>query len=138
MAEHLRFSIVYWHTMCGQGGGYVRRPTAIRPGITGKTGIEIAKARVPVFFEIAEKLRMPFYAFHDRDVAPARSDARESNEYLDTIVACSRSSKQRTGTSSCSGARRSFSCIRFMNGAATRPETRRSSVFAAQVRRRWK
>ena len=97
MAGHLRFSIVYWHTMCGQGADMFGGPTAVRPWDTGKTGIELAKARVPVFFEIAEKLGMPFYAFHDRDVAPHGQTLRESNEYLDTIVALLKEQQQRTG-----------------------------------------
>src|ERR1700730_4876616 len=67
MRDHLRFSVVYWHTMCGQGGDMFGAATAIRPWDAGKTGIELAKARVPVFFEITEKLGAPYYAFHDRD-----------------------------------------------------------------------
>src|SRR6188474_1641287 len=59
MADHLRFSIVYWHTMCGQGADMFGGPTAIRPWEAGLSGLDLAKARVPVFFEIAEKLGMP-------------------------------------------------------------------------------
>ena len=77
MRDHLRFSVVYWHTMCGQGADMFGGPTAIRPWDTGKTGIELAKARVPVFFEFCEKLGAPFYAFHDRDVAPHGQTLRE-------------------------------------------------------------
>ena len=55
MADHLRFSVVYWHTMCGQGADMFGGPTAVRPWDTGKSGIEMAKARVPAFFEICEK-----------------------------------------------------------------------------------
>ncbi len=58
MAEHLRFSIVYWHTMCGQGADMFGGPTALRPWETGKTGLDLAKARVPVFFEIIEEMSL--------------------------------------------------------------------------------
>ena len=78
MAEHLRFSIVYWHTMCGQGADMFGGPTAIRPWDEGKSGIELARARVPVFFEFCSKLGLPYYAFHDRDVAPHGATLRES------------------------------------------------------------
>src|SRR6185369_11532635 len=64
MREHLRFSVVFWHTMCGQGADMFGAPTAIRPWDTGRTGLDLAKARLPVFFEFCEKLGTPFYAFH--------------------------------------------------------------------------
>src|SRR5215207_6410651 len=97
MLEHLRFSVVYWHTMCGQGADMFGGPTAIRPWEKGKSGIELAKARVPVFFEICEKLQAPFYAFHDRDVAPHGKTLKESNQYLDTIVSLLKAQQKRTG-----------------------------------------
>jgi xylose isomerase len=49
MAAHLRFSIVYWHTMCGQGADMFGGPTAIRPWDAGLSGLDLGKARVPVF-----------------------------------------------------------------------------------------
>src|SRR5687768_7960134 len=44
MRDHLRFSVVYWHTMCGQGADMFGGPTAIRPWEQGKTGLDLAKA----------------------------------------------------------------------------------------------
>src|SRR4051812_29627887 len=135
MAEHLRFSIVYWHTMCGQGADMFGGPTAVRPWDTGKTGIELAKARVPVFFEIAEKLGMPYYAFHDRDVAPHGRTLRESNEYLDTIVALLKEQQQRTGIKLLWGTAQLFVHPRFMHGAATSPNAETFAFAAAQVKK---
>src|SRR5947207_1434574 len=96
MRDHLRFSVVYWHTMCGQGTDIFGGPTAIRPWDAGKQGLDLAKARVPVFFEIAEKLQMPYYAFHDRDVSPHGQTLRETNEWFDTIVALLKEQQRRT------------------------------------------
>ncbi|TLD71120.1 xylose isomerase [Phragmitibacter flavus] len=135
MRDHLRFSIVYWHTMCGQGGDMFGEATAIRPWDAGKTGIEQAKARVPVFFEIAEKLGMPYYAFHDRDVAPHGKTLRESNEYLDTIVALLKEQQQRTGIKLLWGTAQLFVHKRFMNGAATSPNAEVFAFAAAQVKK---
>jgi xylose isomerase len=70
MRDHFRFSVVYWHTMCGNGTDIFGGPTAVRPWEKNFTGLDLAKCRVPVFFEFTEKLGAPFYAFHDRDVAP--------------------------------------------------------------------
>ena len=86
MAEHLRFSVVYWHTMCGAGADMFGMPTALRPWENGLSGLDLAKARVPVFFEITKKLQAPYYAFHDRDIAPHGQTLRESNQHLDTHV----------------------------------------------------
>lgn len=135
MRDHLRFSIVYWHTMCGQGGDMFGAPTAIRPWDAGKSGIELAKARVPVFFEIAEKLGMPYYAFHDRDVAPHGQTLRESNEYLDTIVALLKEQQQRTGIKLLWGTAQLFVHPRFMHGAATSPSAEVFAFSAAQVKK---
>ena len=127
MREHLRFSIVYWHTMCGQGADMFGAPTALRPWESGLSGLDLAKARVPVFFEIAEKLGMPYYAFHDRDVAPHGKTLRQSNEYLDTIVALLKEQQQRTGIKLLWGTAQLFVHPRFMHGAATSPNV---EVFA--------
>jgi xylose isomerase len=135
MAGHLRFSIVYWHTMVGQGADMFGGPTAIRPWEAGLSGLDLAKARVPVFFEIAEKLGMPFYAFHDRDVAPHGKTLRESNEMLDTIVALLKEQQQRTGIKLLWGTANLFSNPRFMHGAATSCNADAFAYGASQVKK---
>src|SRR3954471_10217764 len=135
MREHLRFSAVYWHTMCGQGADMFGGPTAIRPWDAGKTGIELAKARVPAFFEICEKLGAPFYAFHDRDVAPHGQTLRQSNEYFDTIVALLKEQQERTGIKLLWGTAQLFVHPRYMHGAATSPNAEVFAFAAAQVKK---
>jgi xylose isomerase len=135
MKEHLRFSVVYWHTMCGQGADMFGVGTAIRPWDVGKTGIEQAKARVPVFFEIVEKLQAPYYAFHDRDVAPHGQTLRESNEYLDTIVKLLKEQQERTGVKLLWGTAQLFVHPRYMHGAATSPNAEAFAFAAAQVKK---
>ena len=70
LKDHLRFSVVYWHTFCHFLSDPFGVGTAIRPWDDGVSGMDRAKARVKVAFEFFEKLGVPFYAFHDRDVAP--------------------------------------------------------------------
>src|SRR5688572_26018916 len=135
MRDHLRFSAVYWHTMCGQGADMFGGPTAIRPWDTGKSGIELAKARVPVFFEFCEKLNAPFYAFRDRDVAPHGQTLRESNEYLDTIVKLLKEQQQRAGIKLLWGTAQLFVHPRFMHGAATSPNAEVFAFAGAQVKK---
>src|SRR5512136_3349425 len=70
MKDHLRFSVVYWHTFRGRGSDPFGVGTAIRPWDDGSETVDNAKKRVRAAFEFMEKLGAPFYAFHDRDVAP--------------------------------------------------------------------
>jgi xylose isomerase len=135
MHDHLRFSVVYWHTMCGQGADMFGGPTAIRPWDTGKTGLDLAKARVPVFFEFAEKLGAPYYAFHDRDVAPHAPTLRESHQWLDTIVALLKEQQQRTGAKLLWGTSQLFVHARYAQGAATSPNAEAFAFAAAQVKK---
>ncbi len=135
MAEHLRFSVVYWHTMRGMGGDMFGAPTAIRPWDNGKDVIDTAKARVPVFFDIVDKLGAPYYAFHDRDIAPHGKSLRESNKYLDTIVALLKEQQKRTGIKLLWGTAQLFVHPRYMHGAATSCNADVFAFSAAQVKK---
>jgi len=76
MKEHLRFSVVYWHTMRGAGADMFGWGTAIRPWELGEGSVEEARKRVRCFFEFSwKKLGAPFYAFHDRERRSPRQDA---------------------------------------------------------------
>ena len=86
MKEHFRFSVVYWHTMRGTGSDPFGANTMVRPWEDGTDSVENAKTRARVMFEFMEKLGAPFYAFHDRDVAPEGATLAESNANLDAIV----------------------------------------------------
>ena len=48
--------------------------TALRPWDDGSNSVENACNRAHVAFEFIEKLGAPFYAFHDRDVAPGAGE----------------------------------------------------------------
>jgi xylose isomerase len=135
MRDHLRFSVVYWHTMCGAGADMFGSPTAIRPWEQGKSGIELAKSRVPVFFEICQKLGAPFYAFHDRDVAPHGKTLRESNKHLDTVVAMLKEQQKRTGIKLLWGTAQLFVHPRYAHGASTSPNADVFAFACAQVKK---
>jgi xylose isomerase len=135
MRDHLRFSVVYWHTMCGNGSDMFGMPTAVRPWEKGRSGLDLAKARVPVFFEICEKLGAPFYAFHDRDIAPHGKTLRQSNEYLDTIVKLLKEQQKRTGIKLLWGTAQLFVHPRYCHGAATSCNADVFAYGAAQVKK---
>src|SRR5882672_10777664 len=86
LKDHLRFSVAYWHTFRGRLTDPFGVGTAIRPWDDGTESVENAQNRVRVAFEFIERLGAPFYAFHDRDVAPEGKSLTESNKNLDAVV----------------------------------------------------
>jgi xylose isomerase len=135
MKNHLRFSVVYWHTMRGMGADMFGVGTMQRPWEDGTDSVEMAKRRVPVFFEFLEKIDAPFYAFHDRDVAPHGKTLAESNRYLDTVVKLMKEEQKRTGVKLLWGTAQLFVHPRFMHGAATSCNADVFAFAAAQVKK---
>ena len=137
MREHLRFSVVYWHTMCGTGADMFGPGTWDRPWDreTVAGSLEGAKRRIPVFFEIVRKLGAPFYAFHDRDLAPHAPTLAESNRWLDEVVGLLAEQQRATGTKLLWGTAQNFVHPRYLHGAATSPNVDAFAFAAAQVKK---
>jgi xylose isomerase len=135
MRDHLRFSVVYWHTFRGTGADPFGPGCAVRPWEDGTDSVENAQNRARVAFEFMEKLGAPFYAFHDRDVAPEGATLGESNKNLDAIVKVFKEEQQRTGIKLLWGTANLFSNRRYMHGAATSPNAESFAFAAAQVKK---
>ncbi len=135
MKDHLRFSIVYWHTMRGTGSDPFGPGTAIRPWDDGSNSVENALRRVEVAFEIFQKLDAPYYAFHDRDVSPEGSSLRETNAIFDRISSSLKEHQEKTGVKLLWGTANMFSHPRFMHGAATTCNADVFAFAAAQVKK---
>ncbi|MDR2438948.1 MAG: xylose isomerase [Planctomycetaceae bacterium] len=134
MKDHFRFSAAYWHTMRGTGSDPFGPGTMYRPW-EGKDTVANAQKRVKVFFEFLEKLQMPFYAFHDRDIAPEGDSLKETNENLDAVVKVFKEEQQRTGIKLLWGTANLFGNPRFMHGAATSCNADAFAYAAAQVKK---
>ena len=135
MRDHFRFSVVYWHTFRGNGADPFGAPTMVRPWDDGSESIDNAKNRVRVAFEFMQRLGVPYYAFHDRDVAPEGRDLTETNSNLDAVVDVLEEEQQRTGIKLLWGTANLFSNPRFMHGAATSPNANVFAYAAAQVKK---
>ena len=135
MKEHLRFTVTYWHTFRGTGGDPFGGPTMVRPWDDGSESVENACNRARAAFEFFEKLDAPFYAFHDRDVAPEGSTLSESNANLDAVAAVLKEEQERTGVKLLWGTANMFSNPRFMHGAATTCNVEVFAYAAAQVKK---
>jgi len=135
MKEHLRFSVAYWHTIRGQLSDMFGSGTAVRPWEDGTDSLEMARTRVRVAFEFFDKLGAPFYAFHDRDVAPEGNNLRQTNQNLDAIVKVLKEEQQRTGVRLLWGTACLFAHPRFALGAATSCNADVFAYAAAQVKK---
>ena len=135
LKDHMRFSVVYWHTFRGNGSDPFGMPTINRDWEDGTDSVENAQNRVRVAFEFMEKLGCPFYAFHDRDVAPEGATLAESHSNLDAIADVLEEEQQRTGIKLLWGTANMFSNPRFMHGAATSCNADVFAFAAAQVKK---
>jgi len=88
-----------------------------------------------VAFEFIEKLGAPFYAFHDRDVAPEGRTLAETNKNFDAVVKVLKEEQQRTGIKLLWGTANLFSHPRYMHGAATTCNADVFAFAAAQVKK---
>ncbi|MGL4943336.1 MAG: xylose isomerase [Thermoguttaceae bacterium] len=135
MRDHFRFSAAYWHTMRGTGADPFGPGTMRRPW-EGKTdNVANAQKRVRVFFEFLEKMQIPFYCFHDRDVAPEGATLAESNKNLDAVVSVLKEEQKRTGLKLLWGTANLFSNPRYVHGAATSCNADSFAFAAAQVKK---
>lgn len=135
MKDHLRFSIVYWHTFRGTGSDPFGAGTMLRPWEDGSESVENACKRVRVAFELFEKLQAPYYAFHDRDVAPEGATLRESHANFDAVAAALKEEQERTGIKLLWGTANMFSNPRYMHGAATSCNADVFAYAACQVKK---
>ncbi len=135
MKEHLRFSVVYWHTFRGMGADPFGPGTAVRPWEDGTDSVENAVNRVKVAFEFIEKLGAPYYAFHDRDVSPEGDSLAETNKNFDVITAALKEEQEKTGIKLLWGTANLFSNPRFMHGAGTSSNADAFAFGACQVKK---
>ncbi|UUO08115.1 xylose isomerase [Blastopirellula sp. J2-11] len=135
MRDHMRFSVVYWHTFRGSGADPFGPGTAVRPWDDGTNSEENAVKRVSVAFEFIEKLGAPYYAFHDRDVSPEGASLSETNKIFDAVAAALKSEQERTGIKLLWGTANLFSHPRFMHGAATSCNADAFAFGASQVKK---
>ena len=135
MKDHMRFSIAYWHSFRGTGSDPFGPGTIQRPWESGKDAVSVAKKRMDAAFEFFLKIEAPFWAFHDRDIAPEGATLAESNKNLDAIIAHAKVLQKATGVKLLWGTANLFSNPRYMCGAATNPDAHVFAYAAAQVKK---
>jgi xylose isomerase len=135
MKEHMRFAVAYWHTFQGTGADPFGTGTMVRPWdrITGP--MDLAKIKMEAAFEFFVKLGVPFFCFHDRDIAPEGSSLRKTNQNLDRIVDLVKELIKNTGVKLLWGTANLFFHPRYVHGAATSCNADVFAFAAAQVKK---
>jgi xylose isomerase len=133
MREHLRFAVCYWHTFCNAGADPFGPGTRHFPWDTG-SAMSTAEAKVDAAFEFFTKLDVPYYCFHDIDLAPDADDIGQYEKNLKQMVALAKERQQATGVKLLWGTANLFSHPRYMNGASTNPDFNVVARAAVQVK----
>jgi xylose isomerase len=135
MEDQLRFAVCYWHSFCWPGDDVFGDGTFDRPWLSDP-GDAMAQAehKTDVAFEFFSKLGVPFFCFHDRDVAPEGASFRESCGRLDAIAERMARRMEETGVALLWGTANLFGHPRYAAGAATSPDPEVFAHAAAQVK----
>ncbi|KAA0550198.1 xylose isomerase [Bacillus sp. BGMRC 2118] len=134
MEELLRFAVSYWHTFTGDGNDPFGMPTMARP-YNRFSGLDLAKARVEASFEFFDKMSVPYFCFHDFDIAPETDSLKETFENLDKIVLLIKDYLNTSKTKLLWNTANMFSHPRWLNGAATSPNADVFAYAAAKVKK---
>ena len=134
MVEHLRIAICFWHTFCWQGNDIFGEGTFRRDWLSVENPLKRAENRAIAAFEFFEKLGVPFYTFHDRDVSPEAEDLKTTHYYLQHMTDFLKNSMEKTGVKLLWGTANLFSHSRYAAGAATNPNPEIFAYAASQVK----
>ncbi len=134
MEDHLRFAVAYWHSFAWDGSDIFGGGSLDRPWLGAPDAVAGARMKMDAAFEFFEKLGVPFFCFHDRDIAPEGVSFKETCAILDELVEDAAAHMERTGTGLLWGTANLFSHPRYQAGAATNPDPEVFAYAAAQVR----
>jgi xylose isomerase len=135
MEDHLRIAVCLWHSFNWPGSDVFGVGTFDRPWLAaGTEPMEAARTKLDAAFEFIEKLGVPFYCFHDRDIAPEGRTFAESRANLEAMIGAAEEHQARTGARLLWGTANLFGHPRYAAGAATNPDPEVFAYAAAQVK----
>jgi xylose isomerase len=134
MEDHLRMAVCYWHSFNWAGSDVFGVGTFDRPWLgAGGDPMAAARMKLDAAFEFFTKLGLPFFCFHDRDIAPEGADFAETARNLDEMIDLAGQRMADTGVKLLWGTANLFSHPRYAAGAATNPDPEVFAYAAAQV-----
>ena len=135
MEEHLRIGVCLWHSFAWPGSDMFGVGTLDRPWLApGLDPMDAARQKMAVAFEFLEKLGVPYYCFHDADVAPQGDSFAEFRANLDALADDALGYQERTGVTLLWGTANLFTHPRYQAGASTNPDPEVFAYAAAQVK----
>jgi xylose isomerase len=134
MAEHLRLAACYWHSFVWTGADPFGGDTFQRPWHGPGDPMKQAELKSQVAFELFSLLGVPFFTFHDRDLAPEGASLRESNRNLRRMGDFVARKIEKTGVKPLWGMANLTGHRRYASGAATNPDPDVFAYAAAQVK----
>ena len=134
MAEWLKFSMAWWHTLCAEGADQFGGGTKTFPWNGAACPIEAAKDKVDAGFEFMQKMGIEYYCFHDVDLVDEGANVEEYEANLKQIVAYLKEKQAQTGIKLLWGTANVFGNKRYMNGAATNPDFDVVARAAVQIK----
>ena len=134
MEEHLRFAICYWHSFHGAGADPFGPGTRQLPWARSNDPMSQAMHRLDAAFEFFTKMNVPYYCFHDVDMAPMGETVAESEANLQKLVDAAKERQKASGMKLLWGTANLFSHPRYMNGASTNPDFAVVARAGAQVK----
>jgi len=135
MEDQLRMAVCYWHSFAWPGSdifgsGTFDRPWNDFPG----DPMDAARMKMDAAFEFFAKLGLPFWCFHDADIAPDGDSFSETRANLESMVDYAEEKMSGTGVKLLWGTTNAFSHPRFAAGASTNPDPEVFAYAAAQVK----
>ena len=134
MAEWLKFSMAWWHTLCAEGADQFGGGTKTFPWNGAACPVQAAKDKVDAGFEFMQKIGIEYYCFHDVDLVDEGADVEEYEARLKEIVAYLKEKQAETGIKLLWGTANVFGNKRYMNGAATNPDFDVVARAAVQIK----
>lgn len=132
MEDHLRFAACYWHSFVWPGLDPFGGQTFDRPWFGD--GMQKAKLKADVAFEMFSILGIPYFCFHDADVRPEGQSLAENTRNLEEITDYLAEKMASSGVKLLWGTANLFSHRRYMAGAATNPDPEVFAFAAATVK----
>ena len=133
MAEHLRPAVCYWHTFCWNGNDMFGVGSFDRSWQKAADPLAGAKQKADIAFEFFTKLGIPYYCFHDVDVAPEGNSFKEYLYNFHALVDILEQKQAQSGVKLLWGTANCFTNPRYMSGASTNPNPEVFAWAAAQV-----
>lgn len=122
MKDWLRFSMAWWHTLCGASGDQFGGQTRSYEWDKADCAVQRAKDKMDAGFEIMQKLGIEYFCFHDVDLVEEGATIEEYEARMQAITDYAKEKMAETGIKLLWGTANVFGNKRYMNGAATNPD----------------